>query len=79
MCLSVNKAVAEHESVNEFMRARPINKLFTNDDVDDDVVEVSDDKIFISDVLALTTQYTRKVFRILALRERSLEQSLFYK
>lgn len=56
-----------------FLGARPNHKATPLDD--DDVKE----KIFISDILALVTQYTRKCFKMIVRSSDDLQKSVYYK
>lgn len=61
----------------DFLGARPNHKAdhkATRLD-DDDVKE----KIFISDILALVTQYTRKCFKMIVRSSDDLQKSVYYK
>lgn len=55
------------------MGARPINKQLT-----EEVAEV-DEKVFISDFLAQSTQYTRKTVKLLVTMAKKVESTVGYK
>ena len=70
------------ESINEFTGARPIqeNTTYSRNEIEKNIDDagvrklfsknkennLNNEKIFISDNLALTTQYTRKLFKIIS-------------
>lgn len=86
MCWSENKSIGNGcESINEILGARPIEKnimtqTLKNSDVGAEKSSVDEEveKIFISDNLALTTQYTRKVFKIFAESIQKFKKSNYY-
>lgn len=89
--MSVNKVIKNSsEAVSEFLGARPIEENYTSNQ--DEIDKIFDDagvstkisenedseKIFISDNLALTTQYTRKIFKIISKGFKSFQASNAY-
>jgi hypothetical protein len=60
-------------SFEHSMEARPINKQLTKDE--DDV----DEKVFISDFIAQTTQYARKSTKLMVTMARRFESTVGYK
>lgn len=84
MCLSVNKTIeCCCESINGCLEARPINVKVKRDAIaSDDVNEIlntNENEAFISDYLALGTQYTRKFFNFCIVSGKKVQQSTFYK
>jgi hypothetical protein len=83
MCLSVNKALENcRETIHEFLGARPEaakeNTQINSRSSDDDVRETNE-HVFISDKLALSTQYTRQFFKSCVAGGRKLQSTTFYK
>lgn len=93
MCLSVKKTFENcRDSMSGLMETRQENKnnnnvdcsqkafaaVDQNENVEEEVVVV-EEKIFISDRLALMTQMTRKFFNECRHVAKSLEKSTFYK
>lgn len=86
MCLSVNKAYENCcESMNKFLEARHDQnreiKEKENVDITAATAEtvVVEEKVFISDRLALMTQMTRKFFFKCKLAAGKLQDSTFYR
>lgn len=68
MCLSVNEAITRHNSISEFVEARPPHKQ-----------SKSEEKVLISDLLADFTQRTRKSFQLVLAGGRKVGKSNCYK
>lgn len=83
MCLSVNKAYESCcESMNKILEARhDQNREIEEKENVDSAVEtvVVEEKVFISDRLALMTQMTRKFFFKCKLAAGKIQESTFYK
>ena len=68
MCMSVNKVIENCcESINEFLGARPIEEKIEKNIDDAGVKKFLNneevEKVFISDNLALATQFTRRIVK----------------
>lgn len=83
MCMSVNKVIENCcESINEFLGARPIEEKIEKNVDDAGVKKFLNDeeveKVFISDNLALTTQYTRRIVKKFSNSFMKLHKSNLY-
>lgn len=80
MCLSVNKAYESCcESMNKILEARQDRHKKIEEKENVDSVEVVEEKVFISDQLALMTQMTRKFFNKCKLAAGKFQESTFYR
>lgn len=87
MCLSVNKAIENCcDSIHEFLGAR-LNERATaaevamkeNTENNKCDVREANEQIFISDKLALTTQYTRNFFKFCTKKGEKMQSSTLFK
>lgn len=82
MCLSVNKAYENCcESMNKVLEARQDRhkEIDEKEKENEGNVEVFEEKVFISDHLALMTQLTRKFFMKCKLAAGRFQESTFYR
>lgn len=79
MCLSVHKETS-NDSIDEFLGARPINKqLSGNDDDRESEKRIESEKVVATDMLAQSTQLTRKSFNLILAGARNIRKSNYYK
>lgn len=81
MCLSVNKAYESCcETMNKFLEARQDRLEVTEEkEILDSANVVAEEKVFISDHLALMTQLTRNFFNKCKLAAGRLQESTFFR
>ena len=76
----MNKALENcRESIKDLLEARPIEAKESAQVNGDDVREAEEENVFISDNLALTTQYTRQFFKLCIAKGKKMQTSTFYK
>lgn len=80
MC--VNRKITDRDSTDGISEARPVSKQLTNicdNNKNKCADRVESRKVFVSDLLALSTQYTRKSFELMLDGARRLKETVGYK
>lgn len=80
MC--VNKMITNRDLADGISEARPVTKQLSNiceNNKNKFADRVESRKVFVSDLLALSTQYTRKAFELMLDGARRLKETVGYK